>query len=261
MDWPQAPAAALNRSKKTSKTSTNIQITNQIKSAYTQHTCKHIHTNYQSNKTSINIQLTNTNKISTLQITHQIIKQHYHLAYKLSTKIIIRIYQSIKKKGPGDGPTTRKALWKKCAPGGFAHNPPKSYISSHSRQAAPPLASEAVESPAAEATSALAGNWSTGTGFLRFSGDSCKSKTSFLWVFVENRFLPFAHVGLRRKTGARTPYSSTLKRRRRRRRRPARPSRLSYHWSVSVSLSLFVCIMVYCLFMCFTYVTCLTLLA
>ena len=26
---------------------------------------------------------------------------------------------------------TKKALWKKCAPGGFAHKPPKSYISSH----------------------------------------------------------------------------------------------------------------------------------
>ena len=25
-----------------------------------------------------------------------------------------------------------KALWKKCAPGGFAHKPPKSYIPSHS---------------------------------------------------------------------------------------------------------------------------------
>ena len=30
-------------------------------------------------------------------------------------------------------------------------------------------------------------------------GDSCKNKTSILWVFAENRFLPFAPVGFRRK--------------------------------------------------------------
>ena len=35
--------------------------------------------------------------------------------------------------------------------------------------------------------------------FLEISGDSCKNKTSFLWVFVENRILPFAPVDFGRK--------------------------------------------------------------
>ena len=41
----------------------------------------------------------------------------------------------------------------------------------------------------------LASSWK----FPEIFGDSCKNTTSFLWVFVENRFLPFAPVDFRRK--------------------------------------------------------------
>ena len=45
--------------------------------------------------------------------------------------------------------------------------------------------------------------------FPEIFGDLLKNKTSFLYIFVENRFLPFAPVDFPQGAGARTPYSST----------------------------------------------------